>query len=404
MTLYTEDKKLFWIELALFFLALGLMTSASLVSVYEVLIWIPTLWLYVRGQYSFKFSKSSWCLIGLTVWGLISMAVNWSEIPDKVFALGELKFYFLGVFLIPPIHYFFENAPIKHIRFLFNLFLVTIILAFFVGIAKAWWGLDLVKMEWTEPTERSGGFYHIMRYGYGSGLIFVLLLSAFFNREKLKDYITPKLFYSALVFCFLAVFTSATRGALLGLIAATPFVIYRYYPKFAKWAVGIGGLTLVVILSGTFLYGEKSPLRIANLSGASTDVRVSQYQAGLMALQENPLFGLGPGQFGNHSVDIKTRHNIDYVDFISHTHNTFIEHAANLGFVGFLLFVLFIVFWFIEMISLKSAFGWAIACYLLAYIVSGQFELLFNFANSHLHFFVYTWAATLFFKNKSQPI
>ncbi len=72
MELTKKYQFIFW---GMIFLFLGLTASPTLVSGYHILIFIPTILLFKDGL-RFKLSKSSWCLVALVVWGLISTIYN----------------------------------------------------------------------------------------------------------------------------------------------------------------------------------------------------------------------------------------------------------------------------------------------------------------------------------------
>lgn len=386
------DKKTRFISIALFFLAIGMMTSATIVGGYHIFILIPAFMVYLTKTYKVQVSKSSLILLLLFTWALVCGFYNLHQMENVRKSFDDLKFYILGFFLIIPLRYYYERTTVHQRKKILNVFLLTIIVAFFVGISKAWFNFNPVKMSFGDYPDRSGGFFHIMRYGYSNALIFVLLLAGFINRGKIQEYITPKLFYPALVLSFFAVFTAATRGALLGMFISIPFLLLKYRPKLAKAFFGFGGLAFAGMVAVSLYLGDKSPIRIINFKDQSSNIRVSQYLAGIKAMEENPIFGLGPVQFSHHVTDIKERNDIWAQDFVGHTHNTFIEHAASFGVPGLILFTLFLAFWFKEMIGLRSDFGWAIASYITGYVVSGQFELLFDSVNSHLMFFLYSWS------------
>ena len=352
--------------IALFFLAVGLMTSSTLVSGFYILMLVPAILLYFDRKNKIFLSKSSLMLLLLFAWGIISGLAHLGEMENVRKSFDELKFYLFGFAFIMPLRYYGEHTTKHQHKKIINLFLFTLIVCFIAAGLDSWFGIKLRDMTLNSPSGRSGGFVHIMRYGYSNALVFVLLLATYFNRKKLQEFITPKLFYPALVCSLLAVFAAQTRGAILGLFASIPFLLYRYKPKMAKIVLGLGVAAFIGMVGVSLSLGDKSPIRLINLKDNSSSIRVSQYLTGLIAMKENLLLGLGPTQLSYHVADIKDRHDLWAKDYTGqHSHNTFIEHGASFGVPGFILFILFLAFWFKEMIGLRSDFGWAIASYIV---------------------------------------
>ena len=141
--------------------------------------------------------------------------------------------------------------------------------------------------------------------------------------------------------------------------------------------------------------------RFINIKDGSNTVRMSQFYSAAMAIKDNPVLGLGPDQFSYNVPRIKKEYDIWAKDYSGHAHNIFLEHGANYGVLGIILLFGFLLVWFIEMVSMKSAFGWAIASYIMAFTAAGQVELLFDNTNSHIMFFIYSLSQAFKLKEKS---
>lgn len=387
---------------ALIFLFLGLTTSPTGVSGYHIIIFIPALILLFRGQGRFKLSGSSISLILLFLWGLLSTIVNFDTIikPNKAFQ--DIKYYAFGVLCIPAIQYFIKFDIKKHQRILLNILLITVVIGFFVGVSKAYFSFDPVKWRFGEFHERSGGFNNYMRYGYSSGFMLLLSVGAFLFRGKIKEYVGFKWLIVFMLFNFTAIITSQTRGAVLGIIVASPFLLFKFRPLAAKVISGVGACLLILITVVSFSKElSRGDNRMININDGSNKKRLSQFYSAAMAIKDNPVFGLGADQFSYNVKDIKNKYNIWAKDYSGHAHNIFLEHGANYGIPGMLLFLSFLILWFVEMIKLKSDFGWIVASYILAYTTSGQVELVLDVINSHLLFFIYSFSQVAII-NKNQ--
>ena len=379
---------IFW---GMIFLFLGLTSSPTLVSGYHIFIFIPTLLLFKNGL-KIKIDKSSWALIALVIWGIVATLYNQEDIQKPFKAYQDLKYYFFGVFCIGTLTYFYTLASKKQIRFLLNLLLFAIVVGFFVGIARSKYGFDPVK--WAHVGDkyhsRVGGFTNYMRYGYSSALMFVLGVGAVFNYKKLRDYISLKWLTIFLTFNVLAVIFSETRGALLVIVSGISFLLIKYKPLIGKSLVAIG--VVLVLTIGIISYTKSSSNRYLNINDNSNNIRMSQFYSAYKSILDCPVFGLGADQFSYNVKDIKLKHDIWAKDYSGHSHNIFLEHAANYGLPGLLCFLLFLIFWFVELIKNKSDLSWVIASYLVAFVIGGQVELLFDVINSHLLFFMYSFS------------
>lgn len=389
----TLDK---WIGLALSFLALGTISSPTIVAGFHIFILIPALIIYRKKLYPLKISKSSWVLIILFVWGIISGFANFSTLVNYRKSFDDLKYYFLGFFLIIPLRYYFDRVNSFKVKRLLNLFFITLILAFFIGISKAWFHFNPVTMKFGEFGNRSGGFTNYMRYGYASAFLTLLFTSMYFNRDKLQKFLDMRFFYPAWLLSFLAIFTSQTRGAFLGLVVSLPILFYKYERRLFKMGVLFGIIFLTAV--GIFSINKKGNSRFLNVNDGSNYVRMSQFYSAYKALLDNPVFGLGPDQFSYNVKAIKAKHDIWAKDYEGHAHNIILEHLADYGFMGGILIVLFFLFWFFEMVKYGGDFGLTISSYIIAFMVSGQVENLFDNTNSHLLFFIYSFSMILFWR------
>ena len=388
MEMTKNYKVIYW---GLIFLFLGLTSSPTLVSGYHIFIFIPTLLLFKNGM-RYKLSKSSWALIALIGWGLIATLYNHETIIKPNKAYQELKYYAFGVFCIGTLTYFVSFQQVHHIKRLLNLLLFTIVIGLFVGIARSKFEFDPVKMM-AVPGKyhtRVGGFTNYMRYGYSSALMLILGIGAWLNFSKVKHLVSKNWLLVFCLFNFLAIGFSETRGAVLALLAGTSFMLLKYKPKIGKPLVGGGILGVMAI--GLISYHKASSNRMFNINDGSNKKRMSQFYSAIKSIQERPVFGLGADQFSYNVPEIKEKYDIWSKEYSGHSHNIFLEHAANYGIPGLIAFVLFLVFWFFELIKKKSHLHWVIASYLVGFIIGGQVELLFDVINSHLIFFLYSFS------------
>jgi O-antigen ligase len=385
------SKKYHFIFWGMIFLFLGLTASPTIVAGYHILIFVPTLFLFKEGL-RYKLPKSSWALIALSIWGLVASFYNLESLVNPNKAFQEVKYYLFGVFCIGTLLYFFKQAPKKHIKLLLNLLLFAIIVGFFVGISRSKFGFDPVKWEYVPDKyhNRVGGFTNYMRYGYSSALMMVLGLGAWFNLNKVKTYISKRWLILFSIFNLLAIGFSETRGAVLALLAGGSFILLKYRPRIGAALIGFGALSVLSI--AVISYTGSSDNRYFNINDGSNFKRMSQFYSAIKTIQEKPIFGLGADQFSYNVPAIKKKYDIWAKDYSGHSHNIFLEHGANYGIPGLIFFISFLLLWFLELVKTKTDVSWAIASYLVAFVVGGQVELLFDVINSHLIFFLYSYS------------
>ena len=382
------------INAALFCLALGFLASPTIVALYHILIIVPALVLIAKNQVTLKLPKSSYFLLGFFIWGVATTLWQADTIINLNKSLQELKFPLFGVLCIYPLAFFINKYPKSPWVTYLKVVSVVIIVAYFVGITKAWFKFDI--KHWTyDPSfhGRSDGLTNVMRYGYACGLLFTLGLGIYLNRKHFELKL-PKIFYAGLIFSFLGVFAAQTRGAVLGMMVSIPFLIYPYYKRLAIGLVSLGslfGLVLIVgIATGQFKH------RMLNLNDGSNQLRKSQFQAAYYAIAEKPWVGHGSDQFSYQVKRIKLEHQLFEPEYQGHSHNIFLESAASFGIPGFLFIFCFFACWIFEMKSSGHPYlKYTVVAYIMAFVVAGQVENLFENTNSHLMYFVYSFSQVI---------
>lgn len=392
LTDLVQDRKFKWIMWSQFFLALGFLASPTIVALYHIIIIIPALIIFFQDK-QFKIPVSGWFLLALTAWGIFTTSYNFQSLYNPNKSFQELKFYLLGVILIPALKYFYERATDFQVKRLVTVVYFVVVVAFFVGISKAFLGFDPVKLQFGDFGNRSGGFTNYMRYGYASAFLFLLSTGFYLNYGKLKKLLPQKLFFLGSLLSILAIFAAKTRGALLALMVGIPILFLKYQPKLAKIVIALGTAFVALVLFISFTSNSK--IRFLDIKDGSNKKRVSQFYTAVKSIEERPIWGLGADQFSYHVPALKQKYDIWSKDYQGHSHNILLEHAVNYGLPGLLLFVGFLLSWFFDMYSRRDDFGWVILSYITAFVISGQVELLFDNTNSHLIFYIYSLSYAL---------
>ncbi len=372
---------------AIFFLAAGILTSVSILSVYQVLFTIPLCYytyLAFKNK-ELKLPKSAYWLLAFTVIALISLMINIELVPKPSKNFGRLKYFLFGLAGIFVLRVWLVEASDRTKKILNHVFLTTIILA---ALFSFW------SYFTKDSSERVRSFTDTMRYGYGSSMILVLVLSAILQREKLKNVFDARLGIAALILGFIGMYLTYTRGALLAFICATPFVLYYYRPKLGL-IVGGGAAILVTILASFYLFGNieigQGSRFLVNRNNHSDLVRRSQWKAAVIAVQERPMLGWGLSNFHSQLKRIKNDYDLDAKEYDdAHAHNLFLEIAAGTGLLGIFLFLGWLLSWAWEVFSAGGIVRALVLPFGVTLMVGSQFEVTFDANNASMIFFLYS--------------
>lgn len=368
---------------SLFFLAAGILTSVSILSAYQILFTIPALWYTYLAfkEKQIKLPKSSWFLIAFVVIAFISLVINLDLVPKPSKNFGRIKYYLFGVTGIFVFRHWLKDASDKTKKFLVCLFLVSIIIS---GLYAAYEVFFIGK-------ERAKTLTDTMRYGYGSGMLLLTLLSAILHREKISRWFDARLGLIAFIVGFVGMYLTYTRGGLLGFLCGLPFVIYFYRPKLG---IGIGVLALLGVLGlgGIYLFSTKKYENrfLANKSVNSDVLRRSQWDAAIIAIKEKPILGWGLSNFHTQVKRIKIENDLQKKNYDdAHAHNLFLEVAAGTGLIGLTIFVGWLFMWAWEGFTGGTLTRALVVPFGVALVISSQFEVILDANNASMIFFLY---------------
>lgn len=380
---------------ALFFLAAGIMTSVTVLSAYQVLFAAPLVWysyLAIKEK-NYKLPTSAWFLLAFTAVAVISLVINIDIIPKPSKNFGRLKYYLFGVGGIFVLSYWLKDVSNKTKSFLTNTFLVSIAIA----------GLFAIGEYFTGDDNRAKGLTDTMRYGYGSGMILLTVLSAILHHKKISEWFNWKVALPVFIIGFLGMYLTYTRGALLGFMCGLPFLLYFYKPKLG---IGIGVVALMgaMVLGYFYLFGQNSDPKkgsrfLMSKNNSGDVIRRSQWQAAIIAIKEKPVLGYGLSNFHSQLKRIKEENDLDRKDYNdAHSHNLFLEVGSGTGLIGLVLFIGWVVSWAIEAFKAGGLTRALIIPFGVAFVFSSQFEVTFDANNASMIFFLYS-LSSIRFKN-----
>ena len=367
---------------SLFFLAAGILTSVSVLSGYQVLFVIPLFYysyLAIKNK-DFAVPKSAWWLLAFFTFAFLGLLINFDLVPKPSKNFGRLKYYLYGFGGIYVFRVWLKEASDQAKKVLTNVFLVSIIAAGSYAGFQFFTGVPRVK-----------GFTDTMRYGYGSAMLLLTLLSAILHREKIKKWFDHRIGIIAFVVGVFGMYITYTRGALLGFLCGLPFVLF-FFRK--KWGLAMGGAALLVVmtLGGFYLFGSSNSGSrfLINKNNNSDQIRRSQWQAAVIAIKERPILGWGLSNFHSQLKRIKETYDLEKKDYNdAHSHNLFLEVASGTGLVGLFLFLGWLLTWAWESYRAGGLNRALVIPFGVAFMISSQFEVTFDANNASMIFFLY---------------
>jgi O-antigen ligase len=371
---------------SLFFLAAGYLTSVSILAVYQVLIAIPLAWFTWKAikTKTFNLPISTYLLIGFTLIAVLSLIVNIGIVPKPSKNFGRVSYFLMGITLIWTLRIWFKESTSKVHKILLNTFFISMTVA---GLYSCY-GYFILN----EP--RAKVLTETMRYGYGSGMILLVVLGLILNYKKIPNTLDLRIAIPAFIIGFLGMYATHTRGALLGFLCGLPFLLF-FFNKKLGYTIGGAALLLIITLGGFYLFGSGNyeSRFLVNKDNSSDEIRRSQWQAAIIATKERPLLGWGLSNFHTQLKRIKNDYDLDgkyYND--AHSHNLFLEIASGTGLIGLLFFCAWLLAWAWEIFFAGGLLRALVFPYGIAFVISSQFEVTFDANNAVVIFFIYAFS------------
>ena len=371
---------------ALFFLAAGYLTSVSILSAYQVLFVIPMayyLWLAFKEK-NFNLPKSSYWLLAFAAVAIISLFVNLEIVPKPSKNFGKVKYFIYCIAGILALRPWVKEASDKQKKIVFNTFLVSMIVAAFYALYTFFF----------KGHSRAEVLTEKMRYGYGSGMVLLLLLGTLLHKKHFEKYYTYGLAVAAFILGFIGMYITYTRGALLGFLCGLPFVIFFYKRKLGL-LLGGAAVVVVSIWIGFYLFGSgnyNSRLLVSK-NNNSDGIRKAQWQAAVIAIQEKPFLGWGHSNFSSQVKRIKTQNNLEWQYYEAHAHNLFLDITAGTGLIGLFFFLGWLFTWAWECFKHDDLTRKLVIPFGVAFVICSQFEVTFDANNATMIFFVYAMSS-----------
>ena len=317
----------------------------SIVTILSTIFLIKNHTLYSKIK-STIFEKTSIFYLIFIIWSLVSISFSY----NKVEALVTFNQYF-SVFLA----FIFMKALLSGIHnpidFLLKLFLILLSIEVFMSFFPMLKDIENNTLAFRSMNYK-GAAANINISSF-SILYKVPILLYFLTKEK-NLYI--KAFFTILLFSALFIISIlGTRGAYIGvIICIISYLVYLFNANFnntfkIKQLVILSSIFIVVLLANLNLTQAENNIisRTATISLNTQDGSVNQrlryYKQGLNHFIDNPIIGVGIGNWKLTSIDYDKK-NIEGYIIPYHAHNDFIQLLVELGFFGLLFYTLFIFF------------------------------------------------------------
>lgn len=348
---------------SLMMLALGLLTSITILALSHILMIIPALYFLLKADYRI-FPKSSWALLALAFVVVISVVFNQDIMESGYKNIGKAKYFIFGFISIAPFVWFFTNHMTqKKISWLLYAFCLATTVATLSGLCGTFFGYNPLLMKSVVLGGRYGGIFGmVMNYAHNMSYFLIIIMGLILYYDEVKYLINKKFLVIVFIINLVGLYFSYTRGAWLGFLLGAPFFFFKNYKK--KFIL----ITLVLILTGvTSYFVAGNAMKRAD----NDQTRIIQWKAATYAFLERPVLGYGYLNFENKVIDIKKRYNLGNLTFASHAHNNFFEMLGATGALGFIAYVLWLGFWFKESFNRQDISAQIAIPLIITFIVGG---------------------------------
>ncbi len=356
-------------------------------------------------------TRLEWTLIAFYIAIIVSVLVS----PDKSNAFSVIlditKDILVGVSI-----YITLNTE-EHWKKGVSVLLITITILAAMGVFKTATGSDITFFDLARNSAFGQVSYGELRYGGPIeepnlwGQVLVSSLPFVLYHLRLEQRSTRKVLIVFSMFTILlAMIYTGSRGAIVALAAIVPLLAIDMKIKPVSLLIGfLLFISLLSVLPASYSQRFQSlnvffqPKDEAALNQDESIIgRRAVMLTGLAMFKENPMFGVGFGNYGLRYWEFATdlgleanAININYGPKSRYAHSLYVEILSETGLFGFLMFLLFFLTLFTEMLRIRKIFNayaiqtnwssWATALSMsiLTFLISGIFL--------HGIFFRYIW-------------
>lgn len=347
---------------ALMVLAIGLVTSTTILALSHILMIVPIGYFLAKADYK-SYPKSAWALLAMAFIIILSVLFNQDIAVKGYTALSKSKYFFIGFLSIAPLAWFFKNhCTEKKISQFLYMFCIATTFATLVGIFSRSGEFNPVTWRAVSPIRNAGLFGMVMNYAHNLSFFLIIITGLVIYRNKIKNLINVYFLYAVFGINLIGLYLTYTRGAWLAYLVAVPCFLFKNNKKYFVIAI-----LATLLLGGVFLkLADDSVIR-----PQSEAQRFSQWQAAVAAFKERPILGYGYLNFEHHSTQIKKRYDLPEKNFGGHAHSNLFEMLGSTGGLGFAAFVLWILFWFKEVFNDNSTLALIGLPFIVCFFIGG---------------------------------
>lgn len=272
-------------------------------------------------------------MLALGAWA--TMSALWAELPDEALSGAQRWVLNLAMF---PIVYTALRKP-RHVRWVFALFVVGALLSAGLGLATGSPAVDSARLEGSGVNANELGLQ----------LVVAAILAAALGAARELPGPVRMAAWCAAGLSLLALISTASRGALVGLVVAllvAPLLVGRGRRMFV---LAIAGMAVAAAASYAVVLGPTEDLERITESDATGTGRTEIWTIGWRMVQDRPLLGVGADNYGTSTIEYLlqpgglTRSEF-FVDENKVAHNVYLQVIAELGIIGLVLFAIVIGF------------------------------------------------------------
>lgn len=271
------------------------------------------------------------------LWGLLSysQALNKTEV---IVSSSRILVYLFTLFNL-----FFLQKKIKNlfqtICVIFTAILAIEVLYIFFGF------IELYEYGNFNRSRQLRGFTGNINIAAFSILLKIPFTFHLLNKIKKYKYAIGLTFYSIIFFTLL---TLGSRGAniliVLLLIAHSIFNLLFLKGDKKTSVIALSSFVISVFFNSLLLADSNINFtkRTVNISTQSTSDRLRFYSQAWSTTLENPILGIGLGNWKIHSIKLDMKNIKDYI-VPYHVHNDFLQFSAEIGFTGLILYLMIFI-------------------------------------------------------------
>lgn len=311
-------------------------------------------------------------LIGVLVAPQASHFVDGQEFLAKTRALGIFK----GWIFLPITYFFIARYYFKEKPSLIDLALKSLTLG---GVLLSLYAIyQVISGNYPTLDMRASGPFESANYlALYLGPIVVYTVLNFFQKKDKWERIFSII---VAVICFAALYFTKSYAAWISIFAAL-FVGFFIFLKSQKPKVQIVSAVLISFLFAALFFSqiksEKFEQFIDFENRSSSTVRLEVYEIALTLIKENPILGIGLGQF-EQVYQVSAERILEKQPFewvMIHPHNIFLAFWLNIGILGLIAFV-WLLYLALPWLFEKNSKGRSIAAVmLLTIVIHGFFDV-----------------------------